>query len=166
MTAIIRKASADDAAISWEIRRAAILDQCTGHYQAELLAIWTDGEMDDGFVQFVSEQLHVATIDSVVVATGMIDSQSGRVDAIFVRPDMMRRGIGKQMMTFLEQIGRAAGLTQLTLNSTLNAAAFYRKCGFVGDIIGTYQSPRGIILDCLPMTKCFNTFLKPGGEAP
>ncbi|MGA2069083.1 MAG: hypothetical protein ABSG86_29280, partial [Thermoguttaceae bacterium] len=35
----------------------------------------------------------------------------------------------------------------------LNAAEFYRSCGFVGEAIGLYQSPRGITLDCIPMTK-------------
>jgi GNAT superfamily N-acetyltransferase len=149
----IRKAFADDAAAAWEIRNAAILSQCTGHYPPESLAIWTDGEITEGFTQFVVEQLYVATVNDVVVGTGMIDRDTGRLDAIFVRPDMMRRGIGKQMMSFLEEIGLAAGLTKLTLDSTLNAAQFYRSCGFVGEAIGVYQSPRGITLDCIPMTK-------------
>jgi GNAT superfamily N-acetyltransferase len=109
--------------------------------------------MGDQFVEFVVERLYVATLDDEVVAMGMIDSDSGRVDAVFVRPDMMRQGIGKQMMTFLEELGRAAGLTQLKLDSTLNAATFYRSCGFIGDMIGEYRSPRGISLECVPMTK-------------
>jgi GNAT superfamily N-acetyltransferase len=149
----IRKAVADDAAAAWEIRNAAILNQCKGHYPAELLAIWTNGEVNEGFIRIVVEHFYLATVNDVVVGTGMIDCITGRVDAIFVRPEMMRRGIGKQMLSFLEEIGRAAGLTTLTLDSTLNAAAFYRSCGFVGDAIGTYQSPRGIALDCVSMTK-------------
>ncbi len=149
----IRKASADDAAVAWEIRNAAILSQCKGHYPPESLAIWTDGEITEGFIQFVVEHLYVATVNDAVVGTGMIDCNSGRLDAIFVRPDMMGHGIGKQMMSFLEALGCAAGLTTLALDSTLNAAEFYRRCGFVGEAIGRYQSPRGIALDCIPMTK-------------
>jgi N-acetylglutamate synthase-like GNAT family acetyltransferase len=149
----IRKACADDAAAAWEIRTAAILCQCKGHYPPELLAIWTDGAMSEEFVQFVVEHFYVATVGDSVVGTGMIDCNTGRVDAIMVRPDMMRRGIGRQMMLFLEDIGRAAGLTTLMLDSTLNAAEFYRSCGFIGEKIGEYHSPRGITLDCIPMTK-------------
>ena len=78
---------------------------------------------------------------------------SAELDAIFVRPDMMRRGVGKQIVSFLEDIGRAAGLTKLTLDSTLNAADFYRRCGFVGEVAGEYHSPRGITRDCIPMGK-------------
>jgi GNAT superfamily N-acetyltransferase len=149
----IRKACADDAAVAWEIRNAAILGQCKGHYPAESLAIWTDDEITEGFIRFVVEHLYVATVDDAVVGSGMIDCNTGRLDAIFVRPDMMGRGIGKQMVSFLEAMGRAAGLTRLALDSTLNAAEFYRSCGFVGEAIGLFQSPRGIALDCIPMTK-------------
>ncbi|MGD0515895.1 MAG: GNAT family N-acetyltransferase [Thermoguttaceae bacterium] len=149
----IRKACSDDAAAAWEIRNAAILSQCKGHYPPESLAIWTNGAITERFIQFVVEQIYVATVNDAVVGTGMIDRNTGRLDAIFVRPDMMRHGIGKQMVSFLEDIGRAAGLTKLTLDSTLNAAEFYRSCGFVGEVIGIYQSPRGITLDCIPMTK-------------
>ena len=149
----IRKACADDVAAAWEIRNASILSQCKGHYPPESLAIWTNGEITEQFIQFVVEQLYVATVNDAVVGTGMIDRNTGRLDAIHVRPDMMRQGIGGQVVSFLEDIGRAAGLTKLTLDSTLNAAEFYRSCGFVGEAIGIYQSPRGISLDCIPMTK-------------
>jgi GNAT superfamily N-acetyltransferase len=153
LKARIRKARADDAAVAWEIRNAAILSQCKGHYPPESLAIWAKGEITDGFIQFVVEQLYVATVNDAVVGTGTVDCNTGRLDDVFVRPDMMRRGIGKQMVSFLEAMGRAAGLTRLALDSTLNAAEFYRSCGFVGEAIGIYQSPRGITLDCIPMTK-------------
>jgi GNAT superfamily N-acetyltransferase len=149
----IRKATAADAVAAWEIRDAAILSQCKGHYSPESLAIWTSGEITDEFIQFVVEHFYVATVDDVVVATGMVDLTTGRLDAIMVRPGMMRRGIGRQIVSFLEYIARAAGVTELTLDSTLNAAAFYRSCGFVGNAIGQYHSPRGITLDCIPMTK-------------
>jgi len=149
----IRKACAADALAAWDIRNAAILSQCTGHYPAELLAIWTDGAITAPFIDVVAELFYVATVDDAVVGTGMIDCATGRVDAIFVHPDMMRRGIGRQMISFLETVARAAGLAKLRLDSTLNAAEFYRRCGFVGQERCTYYSPRGITLDCIPMTK-------------
>ena len=149
----IRKACAEDAAVAWEIRNAAILSQCEGYYPPESLAIWTNGEITERFIQFVVEQFYVVAAGDTVVGTGMIDRNTGRLDAIMVRPDMMRHGIGRQMVSFLEDIARTAGLTELTLDSTLNAAEFYRSCGFVGEARGTYESPRGITLDCIPMTK-------------
>ena len=61
--------------------------------------------------------------------------------------------MGKEMLAYLERLAVEAGLSLLTLESTLNAAEFYRKCGFIGDEISVYQSPRGFNLDCIIMSK-------------
>lgn len=153
MNMMFRKATADDAPAAWEIRNAAIRHACKGFYPDDLLERWTAGEMTDAFVEFVVQQFYVATVDGAVAGTGFVNLGDGRIDALFVRPDMMGKGIGKRILAFCEERGRAAGLTELTLDSTLNAAPFYRRCGFVGDAVSVYQSPRGFSLDCIPMTK-------------
>jgi len=153
MDLTIRKATADDAAAAWAIRSAAIRHACKGFYADDLLEQWTTGEITDQFIEVVVQQFYVATANGVVAGTGLIDLGDGRLDAVFVRPDMMGKGIGKRIVAFCEDVGRSAGLTELKLDSTLNAAPFYRRCGFVGDVIGVYRSPRGILLDCIPMTK-------------
>jgi hypothetical protein len=35
----------------------------------------------------------------------------------------------------------------------LNAASFYRACGYVGEQPAIYHSPSGLELACIPMTK-------------
>ncbi len=137
----------------WDIRNAAILAQCAGHYSNAELTIWTAGVVTDRFVRAVADKWHVATVDNEVIGTGILDCATGQIDAIFVRPDMMGYGIGSQMMAYLERVAILSGLTHLTLDSTLNAAAFYRLCGFVGDQRSLYESSRGISLACIPMTK-------------
>lgn len=153
MDIVIRKAIETDAAAVWQIRNAAIQQQCRGFYPDDLLDRWTEGHLTDAFIKVVVEKFYVATNEGEVVGTGMICLKSGQLDAIFVQPDMMGRGVGRAMMTFLEEQGCQAGLKELMLNSTLNAANFYRRCGFVGDAPGIYQSPRGFALDCIPMKK-------------
>ena len=149
----IRKATQDDAAAVWDLRNAAILHACKGFYADELLGLWTAGQMTEEFVEFVVQQFYVATVNGVVVGSGFTDLGQGSVEAVFVRPDMMGCGIGRRIVAFCEELGRSAGLTELKLESTLNAAPFYRRCGFVGDMVGVYRSPRGISLPCIPMTK-------------
>ncbi|MNJ70309.1 hypothetical protein D3C77_667580 [compost metagenome] len=68
-------------------------------------------------------------------------------------PGYMQQGLGKQMLAFLEALARNLGLAQVNLDATLNAAAFYRQCGYVGEATALYHSPRGIDLACVPMTK-------------
>ncbi|MBM7124844.1 GNAT family N-acetyltransferase [Dyella flava] len=149
----IRKATIEDAAISFAIRRDAIREQCRDHYPAGDLDIWTSGEMSETFAKRVADEFHVATVDGQVVGTGMIDLATGKIDAIFVLPQYMRRGVGRAMMDHLEDLAMSAGLSVIQLDATLNAAAFYRALGFEGEARSTYQSSLGVSLVCVPMVK-------------
>lgn len=152
-TILIRKATIADAQSVFNIRIAAINSQCIRHYAPKDLEEWTAGTMSAHFVKMIEDICYVATVKDVVVGTGMIDLGSGQIDAIFVQPLLMGRGIGRRMMSYLECLAIAAGLTQLRLDSTLNAAPFYRELGFVGDTVSKYKSQSGISLDCIPMVK-------------
>lgn len=150
---VIRKAQRADARDVRAVRDAAILSGCARHYPTALLRQWITGPLREEFIEDVEAGFYLACIGDRTVATGKIDLQSGRIDAIFVIPDHMRSGIGRAMMKHLEHLATKAGLSRLTLDSTLNAAPFYRCCGYVGETLGRYDSPRGISLDCIPMTK-------------
>lgn len=153
MEVTIRKAVARDAVSIWEIRNASIRAQCAGYYSDKDVAIWTDGVPTERFVQSVVDKWHVAVVARAIVGTGVIDCLTGHIDGVFVSPDLMGHGIGTAMMRHLQEIAARCGLENLSLDSTLNAAAFYRKCGFTGERISQYHSPRGISLACIPMVK-------------
>jgi len=149
----IRIADVEDARAAWKIRNAAIRSECVGYYPPESLRIWTSGAMEEQFVSTVAGRLHVAVANDCVIGAGMIDLESGKVDAMVVRPDKMRSGVGRAILSYLEQLALEAELDQLSLDSTLNAVPFYRSCGFTGEAVAKYKSPTGILLDCVPMTK-------------
>ena len=50
---IVRKAKREDAKSAWEIKNAAILNQCVGYYPIDTLEIWTSGELAPGFTEVV-----------------------------------------------------------------------------------------------------------------
>lgn len=150
---VIRKARKDEAQVILEIRNAAISCQCIGHYSPEDIEIWASVEATKQFIEVVENSFYVASVDGCLVGTGMVNLESSKVDAIFVHPSHMRTGIGRQIMLYLEKLALDAGLTQLSLESTLNAVKFYRAQGFVGDEVAKYVSPRCFALDCIPMTK-------------
>ena len=150
---LIRKATIADAQSAFDIRIAAINSRCIGYYTPRDLKEWTAGTMSANFAKMVEDVCYVATVEDVVVGTGMIDLGSGKIDAIFVQPLLMGQGIGRRMMSYLEFLAMAARLTELRLDSTLNAASFYRVVGFVGDAVSTYKTQSGISLDCIPMVK-------------
>lgn len=150
---LLRKAQLSDAPALWALRIDAIRSQCAAHYPADLLQIWTAGSVSAGFSAQVADHFYLIESGGVIVASGMMNVADGQIDAIFVTPGHFRKGYGAQIMDFLENLARTAAVPELHLKATLNAAAFYRSRGFVGDAVAQYHSPRGIVLDCVPMSK-------------
>ena len=150
---MIRKALKSDGQIAFDIRNRAILAQCVANYSLASMVKWTSGEMPEFFADVLAQHGHVYIVDEQVVALGMLDIVTGAVNAMFVCPTQMGKGIGKVMLAHLEATARAASIETLYLDATLNAAKFYRQCGFSGDNISTYHSPMGIDLACIKMTK-------------
>jgi len=149
----IRKAAIDDAPAVFALRREAILAQCVGHYPKADMELWTSGTLSTTFAQRIADHFHVAVADGQIVGTGMIDLATGKIDAVFVRPAYMGRGVGRAVMNHLEGMASTAGLRQILLESTLNAAPFYRALGFEGDSRVVYESSLGVSLTCVPMAK-------------
>ncbi len=149
-----RKGTESDVLAVFQLRNAAIRHQCAGHYPADTIAQWTDGEIPPpAFSKFVSDSCYVIDLDGAVVASGAVDLSTGQVDAIFVDPRYLRRGIASAMMRFLEETALASGLEWLILESTLNAEGFYQASGFSSERTSKYQSPRGFAMDCIVMKK-------------
>jgi N-acetylglutamate synthase-like GNAT family acetyltransferase len=154
----IRKASRQDAKPIFGLRSRAILAKCSGHYDEQVLAHWTQGDMSKEFIDDVAVSFYVTELNGEIIGTGQLrvaqDAPNlGLVDAIFVEPNHMGSGAAKAMILHLEQQAMAAGFQRLTLDATLNAAPFYRRCGFIGDELSQYHSPRGLVLACVPMEK-------------
>jgi GNAT superfamily N-acetyltransferase len=150
----IRKANRQDAFNAWEIRSASVHAACAGHYPEAALSGWVDGTPSDKWASVVERDFHVAVDEGLVVGTGMLTAASGQVDAIFVRPSHMGRGVGGEMLQFLEALASDCGLASMRLDATLNAAPFYRRYGWTGDSVSIYTTARGFELACVPMTKC------------
>jgi len=148
-----RPARKENAQACWDIRVDAIRDGCSTVYTSEQIRIWTSDSPTPAYAAMVERHYQLAIIEQQIVGTGMIDLQSGKLDAIFIRPEFMGLGVGRQMLAHLEQLAREQHLSQVSLESTLNAAPFYRHCGYVGNHIATYESPLGVSLECVPMSK-------------
>jgi GNAT superfamily N-acetyltransferase len=150
----IRKANCDDVLDAWDIRRTSVHAACARYYPKAALSGWVDGTPTDKWASVVERDFHVAVDEGLVVGTGMLTVASGQVDAIFVRPSHMGRGVGREMLQHLEALAGNFALVAMRLDATLNAAPFYRHCGWTGDSVSTYRTLRGLELACVPMTKC------------
>ena len=149
----IRKALRSDTEAAFRIRNKAILKECVNWYSNKQIQEWTKGKPSEKFADTVEESIYLAMVDDEIATTGMIDMKTGKLDAIFTDPLHMGKGAAGAMLKYLEKIASKAGLKEIHLEATLNAASFYRKHGFLGEEITMYKSPRGIELECIPMAK-------------
>jgi GNAT superfamily N-acetyltransferase len=154
----IRKATASDAQVLFDLRTVSIKALCKDFYPEELLIKWTDGTHPSvGFTEFVAQLMYVVEVGDIIVGCGAINLANGQIDAIFVDPARKNSGIGRRIMQFLEELALESGMQgPLRLEATLNAAPFYRKMGYVGDELSQYHSPRGFSLDCIRMKKALS----------
>ncbi|MDE1166507.1 MAG: GNAT family N-acetyltransferase [Pseudomonas sp.] len=149
----IRRATRSDARAAFDIRLHAIRQQCKAVYTDAQVMAWTCVPLTEKYRAWVAKDYYVACVNDRPVATGVINLDSGELEAIFVLPGFMGQGVGKKMIHFLEQLAREAGLAQVHLEATLNAQAFYQRCGFTAGAQAIYHSPSGLQLACVPMRK-------------
>ncbi len=149
----IRSSTEKDMEVIWAIRREAVLSGCRDFYPAEDLEKWTNGPAPAGLKRMIGETLFLAEEDGEAVGTAMIGVPDGKVDFVFILPNRMGQGIGRMLLQHLDEVARTHGIQKLELMATLNAAPFYRKHGYIGDEQFIYESPRGVSLACVPMTK-------------
>jgi len=143
----------EDAQPLLDLRKAAILCGCADFYPHEALLAFTAVEVNPAFLAMLSAHFYVAESEGRMVGSGMINLQSGQIDGIFVQPEAAGRGVARAMMAHLEKLAVEAGVRTMTLDSTLNAASFYRRLGFTGDQESVYVTKRGLWLACVPMVK-------------
>ena len=56
---------------------------------------------------------------------------AGELDALFVEPDLMRQGIGHELIADLATVAREHGLRRIEVTGNPNALRFYEREGFV-----------------------------------
>jgi len=129
-TALVRLAVAEEYALLEALQRRASLAN-VGDRDA-ILAHPDAIEIPRG--QIEAGRVFVAETATGIVGFGAIepgsDSDSMDLDALFVEPDLWRRGIGRMLVGQCADSARARGATMLTVIGNPHAEGFYHACGF------------------------------------
>jgi predicted GNAT family N-acyltransferase len=56
-----------------------------------------------------------------------------RLRQMWVRDDRSRQGLGRSLLAGVEEILRAEGFQQITLNARVGVRGFYEKCGYTAE---------------------------------
>ncbi len=116
---------------------------CVGHYFRELASRFDSGYDPDNDVPAEDDEFTpphgvfvVARLDGKAVACGGLKqpaADTGEIKRLWVDPATRGLGIGRKVLTALEDLAREAGLVRVRLDSNLNlpeAIALYRKAGY------------------------------------
>jgi GNAT superfamily N-acetyltransferase len=150
----IRSATANDLERICSIHRLSILELCKTHYSAEQLADWTAALLPAVYeALFATHRIFVADDGADVMAFGVFDPNTALINATYVHPSAVGRGLGRALLTAVEDEARAAGFVEVRLNATLNAVGFYERLGYVSRGRESNRLPSGVDLPCERMRK-------------
>jgi len=98
--------------------------------------------------QIAEGSVFVAERDGVVAGfAALLPRPDGgaELDALFVEPDLWKRGIGRQLVDHIAEVARARSASFLHVVGNPHAEGFYLSCGF--RVTGTVETRFGSGLD-------------------
>jgi putative acetyltransferase len=151
---VVRAAVATDAPAILAVHMAAIQGLGASHYSQAQLSAWRGNRSAASYAAPIAKGAIVVAIESnAIVGFGQLSVAEATVEAVYVLPARARTGLGQQLLSTLEQRARAGGLSQLSLDASLNAEAFYAACGYVPVSRAEHELRPGVHLPCVHMVK-------------
>ncbi|VVN54236.1 Acetyltransferase YpeA [Pseudomonas fluorescens] len=129
MSTVVRLAQATDAEGISHVILAALHSSNAQDYPADVIARVASNFTPDAVLALLKRRIVLVAIqDRGVVATAALDANVVR--SVFVNPTLQGQGIGRLLMMEIELRAREAGVTVLSVPSSLTAEPFYTKLGF------------------------------------
>jgi len=109
-------------------------------YSAEQLEAWR-ADLTISPESFIARPVCVAEEDGQPVGFVQVamDKQPWELDALWVYPEHMGKGIGKALFTWAQDLAALSGQLELAIDADPNAERFYRACGAV--LVGSVPAP-------------------------
>ena len=87
--------------------------------------------------------------------------QNANLDLLAVKPFFRRRGVGKQIVSWLEEVARTAGILNIFVQVrkiNRGAIGFYEKCGYrvVEEMPGYYGGTETAVIMCKSIRSMFS----------
>jgi len=154
----IRPASPEDRTAMTALHKASI-GSCLGPYTVEQVTAWTaairpevyDGALRDKTVLVAEAQEPDGP--ERLLGLGILDSHDGEINAVYVSPEAMGRGVGSQLLAAMEAKAAGRGVANLTVHATLNAVGFYERHGYRPRGDAAHELSDGTALPCVRMVK-------------
>jgi len=151
----VRRARREDNEAIGRMHVASIRELCRAHYSPEEIEAWASAPRGANFyVKAIKQkEFYVAEDDEEIIGFGTLNLAGGEVEAVYVHPAAIRRGVGLKLLITLEGRARAGGLKRVHLCASLNAVEFYERAGFERQHNTSHRLANGVEIACVLMSK-------------
>lgn len=150
----VRPAGSSDVEGIWRVHNESIRVLCREKYGPREIAAWIAFRPPEAYrAALATRALFVAEREDAIVGFGQLDPVRGEVEACYVSPEAIGRGIGSDLLARMEDQARESGHAVIRLNATLNAEAFYVGRGYRRLGPATHRVGDDVLLACIRMEK-------------
>jgi GNAT superfamily N-acetyltransferase len=152
---VIRRATEEDAEAIGDVHRRSIRELCAALYPPEVIEAWARPREPGHYSRRIRDKDFFVAEDegARLVGFGVLSRETREVEAVYVHPEVKRRGVGLKLLRTLEELARALGIETLRLNASLNGVPFYERAGYVWLEQGTHRLGNGVEVACVLMSK-------------
>lgn len=127
----IKAASSKDAAKIVKIHRDCVLKTNAKFYYKRVIKEWLNQiSVKNTKDQFKNTKWYVIKIGDKIIGFCQFSPEDKSLYQVNISPKYQGKNYGKLLYNFIEKFFRKNHINEITLNSTLNAAEFYKNLGF------------------------------------
>ena len=152
---MIRRATQEDADAIFHVHTSAIRHVAASHYTSDQIETWAGRLRPAAYREPIEHKILLVAVDDTgdICGFGQLDVPNSVVEAVYVLPSHLRRGLGKGLLAALEAAAHASGVSALTLDASLNSVPFYSRAGYVPIRATEHQLKAGVAIPCMLMHK-------------
>jgi GNAT superfamily N-acetyltransferase len=152
---MIRRATLDDADAIFHVHTSAIRHVAASHYTPEQIEAWAGELRPAAYREPIEHKVLLVAVDDAggICGFGQLDAPNSVVEAVYVLPSHVRRGLGRGLLAALEAAAHASDVSALTLDASLNSVPFYSRAGYMPICAAEHRLKAGVSIPCMLMHK-------------
>lgn len=158
---VLRPGRSEDALPILEAHRSAVRGTAVAAYSPTIIDEWGPiviaPERVQKFQRWIErgEEWIVVAVNHMgrIIGFGSIVPGNSELRAVYVAADQGRKGVGRAILIRLEELARDAGLTELSMDSSINGVPFYEANGFISIEPAEHVLSSGARMACVRMRK-------------
>jgi putative acetyltransferase len=120
-----------DATELARLTRATIRTINAKDHPENIIRAWSGGNTASAYRKMLKERIQYVAIENQRIIGFTDFLPQGELTSLYVHPKYIGKGVGKKLLTFIENIAKKMGIKILRCQSSKNAKDFYLKHGYI-----------------------------------